>query len=180
MYYKLKENFLLRGWEKLPYALVDKNKVSPAFITAKEMQALEMCNGQIDLALPLIPQEIRDLIPQIEKNGIIEPCERGEAINPEQAYKRYPARYIRTAHWSIIGHCNYRCKHCYMSAPDAKYGELSHEQVMSIVQQLIDCGVREVSLTGGEPLVRKDFMEIVDALLAGAFTSAPSIPTASW
>jgi radical SAM protein with 4Fe4S-binding SPASM domain len=54
-----------------------------------------------------------------------------------------------------------------MSAPDAKFGELSHEQIMSIVQQLIDCGVMEVSLTGGEPLVRKDFMEIVDALLAG-------------
>lgn len=54
-----------------------------------------------------------------------------------------------------------------MSAPDAKYGELSHEQIMSIVDQLIGCGVMEVSLTGGEPLVRRDFMEIVDALLAG-------------
>ena len=54
-----------------------------------------------------------------------------------------------------------------MSAPDAKYGELSHEAVMSIVQQLIHCGVMEVSLTGGEPLVRRDFLEIVDALLAG-------------
>lgn len=41
---------------------------------------------------------------------------------------------------------------------------------MSIVQQLIDCGVMEVSLTGGEPLVRKDFLEIVDALLAGGIT----------
>ena len=167
MFYKLKENYLLRGWEKLPYALVDKNRRKPSFITAKEMQALQLCNGQIDLNLPLIPQEIRDMIPQIEKTGIISPCERGDAIAPEQAYKLYPARYIRTAHWSITGHCNYRCKHCYMSAPDAKFGELSHEQVMSIVQQLIDCGVMEVSLTGGEPLVRKDFLDIVDALLAG-------------
>ena len=167
MFYKLKKNFLLRGWKKLPYALVDKNKRDPVFITAKEMRALELCNGQIDLSLPLISQEIRDMIPLIEKNGVIEPCEQGDAINPEQAYKCYPARYIRTAHWSITGHCNYRCKHCYMSAPDAKFGELSHEEIMSIVQQLIDCGVREVSLTGGEPLVRKDFMEIVDALLAG-------------
>ena len=167
MFYKLKENYLLRGWEKLPYALVDKNKTYPVFITAREMQALEMCNGQIDLSLPLIPQQIRDMIPQIEKKGVIRRCEKGDAIAPEQEYRRYPARYIRTAHWSITGRCNYRCKHCYMSAPDAKFGELSHEQVMSIVQQLIDCGIREVSLTGGEPLVRKDFMEIVDALMAG-------------
>ena len=54
-----------------------------------------------------------------------------------------------------------------MSAPDAKFGELSHDQIMSIAAQLIDCGVMEVSLTGGEPLVRRDFMELVDALLAG-------------
>ena len=167
MYYKLNENYLLRGWQKLPYAVVDKRRQRPIFINAKEMRALELCNGQIDLSLPLIPQEIRDMIPQIEKNGIISACEPGDAIAPEQEYKLYPARYIRTAHWSITGHCNYRCKHCYMSAPDAKFGELSHEEIMSIVQQLIDCGVMEVSLTGGEPLVRKDFMEIVDALLAG-------------
>ena len=170
MYYKLNPEFMLRGWQKLPYALVDKRALYPRFITAKEMRALEMCNGKIDTSLPLIPQEIRDLLPKIEENGIISRCEKGDAISPEQEYKLYPARYIRTAHWSITGKCNYRCKHCYMSAPDAKLGELDHDTVMSIVQQLIDCGVREVSLTGGEPLVRQDFMEIVDALLAGGIT----------
>ena len=84
MFYKLKENYLLRGWEKLPYALVDKNRRKPSFITAKEMQALQLCNGQIDLNLPLIPQEIRDMIPEIEKHGIIVPCERGDAIAPSR------------------------------------------------------------------------------------------------
>lgn len=77
----------------------------------------------------------------MEKRGLIAPCQREYTIRPEQAYKIYPARYIRTAHWSITGHCNYRCKHCYMSAPDAKFGELSHETMMAMVQQLIDCGV---------------------------------------
>lgn len=52
-----------------------------------------------------------------------------------------------------------------MSAPDAKLGELSHETIMNIIQQLSDCGVMNVSITGGEPLVRSDFLEIVDALL---------------
>ena len=31
------------------------------------MRALEMCHGQIDLSLPLLPQETRDMIPEIEK-----------------------------------------------------------------------------------------------------------------
>ncbi len=167
MFYRLNEKLLLRGWEKLPYAVVEKGVSRPLFISAAEMQALQMCNGLVDLSLPLVPDHVRELLPILTERGIVIPCERGEGINPEQEYKRYPARYIRTAHWSITGHCNYRCKHCYMSAPDAKFGELSHEQVMDIVQQLINCGVMEVSLTGGEPLVRKDFLEIVDALLAG-------------
>ena len=170
MFYKLHEKLLLRGWQKLPYAVVEKGVSRPLFINAKEMQALQLCNGLIDTSLPLVPQEIRELLGQIEKRGLITRCQRGDTIRPEEEYKLYPARYIRTAHWSITGHCNYRCKHCYMSAPDAKFGELSHEAIMSIVQQLIDCGVMEVSLTGGEPLVRKDFMEIVDALLAGGIT----------
>ena len=88
------------------------------------MQALRLCNGLIDLSLPLVLQEVRDILPRLEKFGAIRPCERGDCIAPEQEYKLYPARYIRTAHWSITGHCNYRCKHCYMSAPDAKYGAL--------------------------------------------------------
>ncbi len=167
MFYRLNEKLLLRGWEKLPYAVIEKGVTRPLFITATEMQTLQMCNGLIDLSLPLVPQAVREMLPMLEQRGIIIPCQRGETINPEQEYRRYPARYIQTAHWSITGHCNYRCKHCYMSAPDAKFGELSHGQVMDIVQQLIDCGVREVSLTGGEPLVRRDFLEIVDALLDG-------------
>ena len=167
MYYKLKPQYLLRGWEKLPYALVDSKTAQTEFLAAPEMELLSLCNGKVDLSLPLVSQKIRDMIPRLENYGIIERCERGDGILPEQEYRKYPARYIRTAHWSITGRCNYRCKHCYMSAPDAKYGELSHEEIMSIVQQLIDCGVMEVSLTGGEPLVRSDFMEIVDALLAG-------------
>jgi len=52
-----------------------------------------------------------------------------------------------------------------MSAPQAKYGELSHEQCMDIVRKISEAGIMNVSLTGGEPFVRKDFLDIVDALL---------------
>lgn len=169
MYYKLNPPFLLRGWQKLPYAVVRKGG-GAVFIKENEMKALQLCNGRIDVSLPLIPKEIQELIPVLEKEGVISPCEKGSSLNPEQEYRCYPSRYIRTAHWSVTGKCNYRCRHCYMSAPDAKLGELDHETVMSIAQQLIDCGVQCVSLTGGEPLLRKDFLEIVDTLLAGGIT----------
>jgi len=57
-----------------------------------------------------------------------------------------------------------RCRHCYMSAPQAKYGEISFDTAMKIVGQLADAGISKINLTGGEPLVRKDFWDIADAL----------------
>lgn len=134
------------------------------FLKNDEMRALELCNGCIDVELPLISQTERDIITKMEEDGIVTQCRLGETNMPEQEYVCYPSRYIKTAHWSVTGRCNYRCKHCCMSAPDAKYGELSHEAVLDIVKQLADCGVMRVSLTGGEALVRKDFWDIVDAL----------------
>ena len=165
MRYVLNERYLLRGWEKLPYAVTDRKTGLTHFISAQELDALMLCNGKIETDLPLIPQAVREMLPVLKERGIIRDAEHGETLLPEQAYRKYPARYLRTAHWSITGRCNYRCKHCYMSAPDAKYGELSHAQILKMVQELADCGVMNVSLTGGEPLVRSDFLEIVDALL---------------
>ncbi len=165
LYLRLKEQYELRGWEKLPYALVNRRALSPAFMKRAEFDTLRLCSGRVDLDMGIIPAQQRQLALRFEQLGIVERCEPGAGIEPSQEYRLYPARYIRTAHWSVTGRCNYRCRHCYMSAPDAKLGELGHESVMEIVRQLGECGVRSVTLTGGEPLVRRDFMEIVDALL---------------
>ena len=165
MFYRLKDNFVLRGYEKLPYAIIDTKTGEALFLNAETMGAVELCNGNCDLSLPLVPDKVREIVSDGVKNGIIEPCEPGHGLNKNQEYRKYPARYIRQAHWSITGKCNYRCKHCFLSAPDAKLGEFPHDTIMNIVQQLGDCGVMNVSLTGGEPLIRPDFMEIVDALL---------------
>ena len=51
-----------------------------------------------------------------------------------------------------------------MSAPYGKFPHPSFEQLLMIADQLEECGVHRVSLTGGEPLIRKDFLELADAL----------------
>ena len=167
MYYKLKPQYRLRGWDKLPCAIEDRQKHSVRFITPLQMDALKLCSGKIDLSLALVPEEIRQTIPELEKAGLIVPCQPGDGILPVQEYRQYPCRYIHTAHWSITGGCNYRCKHCYMSAPEAKFGHLERETVLRMAGEIADCGIMNVSLTGGEPLIRPDFLEIVDALLEG-------------
>lgn len=165
MFYRLRNRFLLRGWNKLPFALVDSVTGETEFLTGQEMEALELCCGTINTDLPIIDEKVRGLLPRLEQRGIIEPCRPGDRIQARQEYRLYDNRYIKIAHWSITGRCNYRCRHCYMSAPEAKYGELPHDTIMKMIDELAECGIFNVTLTGGEALVRPDFMEIVDALL---------------
>ena len=167
MYYRLEKKYSLRGWEKLPYAIVDHEAGSAGFVNKETFDALQLCDGQVDLDLPLVPQSIRDIVKKLEEQGTIVPCAPGENFEERQKYRFYPNRFMRSAHWSITGNCNCKCRHCYISGAENRYGEISHDDAMEIARGLADCGVLSCSITGGEALVRRDFWEIVDCLLDG-------------
>lgn len=164
MYYLLNSNYGLRGWSNVPYAIIefDSGKVQP--INEFTYSTISLCNGQIHSALLLKPH--LELIEKLEKNKIVSCTEIPKRIDKRQEYQKMPYRFILKAHWSVTGKCNLKCRHCYMSAPQAKYGELTTEQCFYIIDQLCTANIGTVSLTGGEPLVRKDFWTIVDRLLS--------------
>jgi len=64
--------------------------------------------------------------------------------------------------WNITNRCNLRCNHCYMSA-DAHVlpEELSDEETIDIVHRMGEAGVPVVFLSGGEPMMRPNFWEIL-------------------
>ncbi len=164
-YYRMKDNYILRGWDRLPYVLIKRPENGVQFLDKTGFDALSLCDGNYDLSLGIIPQNVKNAVIEMEKAGIVEQCPRGTGLLDDQKYQKYENRFIRSVHWSITGKCNYRCKHCYMSAPEAKFGELDHETMMDLIEQMADCGVLSVKLTGGEPLVRSDLWDIIDALL---------------
>lgn len=164
-YYRLKDDFILRGWDKLPYAAVNVRTFNPEFMDRRKSNALKLCTGTIDTSLAFIPEDCRLAIQELLNDGIIEECQKGHGLSEQQQYRKFPVRFVHQVHWSITGKCNYKCRHCYLSAPEAKYGELSRDTIMSIIPQLKECDIMRVSLTGGEPLVRPDFLEIVDSLI---------------
>lgn len=65
---------------------------------------------------------------------------------------------------SITDNCNFRCLYC---MPDEKIDFLrqnhlmSSDEIFSIAKIFTDLGVNKIRLTGGEPLMRKDFGEIL-------------------
>ena len=66
----------------------------------------------------------------------------------------------------VTQRCNLRCIHCYCRQDAAdqcvRAAELSLETICHIVDQAAESGVLSLMLTGGEPLLRKDFLEIYD------------------
>ncbi len=67
--------------------------------------------------------------------------------------------YVRL---SVTDRCNLRCKYC-MPKEAVDYFEevLSLEEIKKIVDNICSLGIKKIKLTGGEPLVRSDIVEIV-------------------
>ena len=110
-------------------------------------------------------QEEQARLNRFLQEGLIHEAEPGELLQEHQVYKTYPARYRKEVHWSVTGACNLRCRHCFMSAPQAKHGNPTHEEIIRVADQLAECGIFRVGITGGEPLIRKDLFAIIDALI---------------
>jgi radical SAM protein with 4Fe4S-binding SPASM domain len=62
-----------------------------------------------------------------------------------------------TCFWEITSACNLRCIHCEADAGAPSPDELSTEEALALAADLASAGCRNVNLTGGEPLVRRDW-----------------------
>lgn len=73
--------------------------------------------------------------------------------------------------WHITERCNFKCKHCYTQS-DMK--ELSTRELFIVLEQYMDLirtweldknnRVRKLSLSGGEPLLRRDFFKLLEEI----------------
>ena len=82
-------------------------------------------------------------------------------------------RHIGDVRISVTDRCNFRCQYC-MPAEGLPWLErsavLSFEEIERVVTLLSQMGVHDVRLTGGEPLVRRDFPR-----LAGMLARIPGV-----
>ena len=80
-----------------------------------------------------------------------------DSFNREHSYLRI----------SLIEKCNLRCTYCMpaegvtLSPPDSI---MSATEVLEIAKTFVASGVTKIRLTGGEPLLRKDFETIYNGL----------------
>ena len=65
-----------------------------------------------------------------------------------------------SAHFDITWKCNERCVHCYLEHEGKD--EMSTAEIKDVIRQLADAGTFFLSISGGEPLLRRDCFEILE------------------
>jgi mycofactocin radical SAM maturase len=64
--------------------------------------------------------------------------------------------------WEITYACNLQCVHCLSSSGTRDPRELSTDQAKAVLDELRDLQVFYINIGGGEPMIRKDFFEILE------------------
>ena len=65
--------------------------------------------------------------------------------------------------WNVTRACNLHCLHCYARAVERGHEkELTHEQGLSLIDDLASFGVPVILFSGGEPLMRPDLIGLAN------------------
>ena len=58
--------------------------------------------------------------------------------------------------------CDTHCRLCYVDSGQEYPDALTQEEIFQVIDQMAELGVQNIALTGGDPLTRKDLLEILD------------------
>lgn len=95
----------------------------------------------------------------------------GNAFRPERPPalvdgERRAVKYLRV---SVTDRCNFRCRYCMPEEGVAfapRQAVLGFEEITRIVRAFTRLGITRVRLTGGEPLLRRDFVDLTRMIAA--------------
>lgn len=65
-----------------------------------------------------------------------------------------------SVHLDVTYRCNERCEHCYLEHDAGD--EMTTGEIRTLLDQLADAGVFFLTISGGEPLIRRDCFEIIE------------------
>ena len=165
MYFKLKPQYALRGWNGASWILIKRPFNEKFYLSHEEFNALILCDGVTDITEDMCSIDLKEYF-IIDDENILEECAEPSPIEDDQYYKYHDNRFVQSVFWSMTGKCNYKCKHCFMDAPEGVFGELNTEEALKLIDDMNECGILTLDITGGEPLVRRDFWTLIDRVVS--------------
>ena len=99
-------------------------------------------------------------------NGIASRTWKGIRMDHKQKIVDSHGRHIHKLRVQLTDACNFRCFYCMPQMvkflPSANL--LNASELLAICSALVDLGIDEIRVSGGEPTLRKDFDQIIDGL----------------
>lgn len=145
--------------------------------TARYLPFDHECSGLFRQAVlgPLEGQHLGPFLQHFQEEGFWDLAGRfdGEVLDFHP-----PADHLSgplTVHLEVAATCNLTCSHCFAGTLPRREAALSLVQLDQLFQELVAMGCFRVSLTGGEPLMRRDLLDILD--LASGRGLHPSLTT---
>ncbi len=108
-----------------------------------------------------------DVSPQAKQEaGMERPPEPRRVPDDSGALVDPFGRAITYLRISVTDRCDFRCRYCMAEQPVflPKREILSLEEIDAVASAFVRLGVRKIRLTGGEPLVRRDIMWLIERL----------------
>ena len=82
--------------------------------------------------------------------------------------------------WELTYACNLQCVHCLSSSGQRDPRELTTGEAKQVLDELRDLQVFYINIGGGEPMIRRDFFELVEHSIANGigvkFSTVTSTP----
>lgn len=158
MYYRLNDNIAIRKWKYVDRAIYIKGNVHALPVSQEDFDTLLICDGNHDI-------EPNETIERLLHREYIEECSAGDGPSEWSSLVEYDNYYFPSMNLMITGKCNLNCIHCFNAKDNDRLNtELTYEEIIDILDQSRDIGVHSFTITGGEPLVHKHFMDIIHAI----------------
>jgi sulfatase maturation enzyme AslB (radical SAM superfamily) len=165
MFLKLKDNFRPIAHDDY-FELFDNTTITEYRLDEQQYDLLLSINGTKSQEEILSDYDetskpiVKTFLVELESIGALKKLEK---THPRNFPLNQPTPYLEAILWDITSLCNLECAHCYVSEyyNEARGSDLSTDEVYAVIDEMESMNVRDVSLTGGEPFMRKDIQKII-------------------
>jgi len=89
--------------------------------------------------------------------GLLRLADRGRPARLMDSH----GRSINSLRISLTQRCNFNCFFCHREGESNPHGEMTADEIEGVAAVASELGIRRFKLTGGEPLLREDIVEVV-------------------
>lgn len=165
MKYILADNFALRGFNNgKQHVLLNLNTGDRIDLSDVMFYVLKICDGTVDLDKFTLFPSLAQMANNAYKIGWLVKAEPNITLRDEQKYQLVDIPNLKAVQWSITGFCNAKCRHCFITKSQHAHKDITTDEMLKIIDELDRHNVKKISITGGEPLLRKDLPLMLEEL----------------